>query len=313
MRYLTVQGKNDALLISKIAIGTDKFTAISEKEAFSLLDIYAEAGGNCIDTARVYCGGESEKIVGRWLKEHGRGNIALCTKGCHPPLDHMEKSRLTPADMRRDVEESLRALQTETIDLYWVHRDDPSIPAGEIIEGLNRFIREGKIRLIGCSNWKSERIAEANAYAENAGLSGFVSSQIQWSLAQTREEIYQDVGIVIMNSQEYGWYLEKQMPVFAYASQAQGFFSKMAAGKELSEKTRARFYSDENLKRLERVEVLAKERKVSVAAAALAYLYYNKLPTISVIGSKTEAQLRETLETAGLVLTAEEADALSKR
>lgn len=313
MRYLTVQGKNDALLISKIAIGTDKFTAISENEAFSLLDIYAEAGGNCVDTARIYCGGESEKIVGRWLKEHGRGNIALCTKGCHPPLDHMEKSRLTPADMRRDIEESLRALQTETIDLYWVHRDDPSIPAGEIIEGLNRFIREGKIRLIGCSNWKSERIAEANAYAEKAGLSGFVSSQIQWSLAQTREEIYQDVGIVIMNPQEYGWYLEKQMPVFAYASQAQGFFSKMAAGKELSEKTRARFYSEENLERLERVEALAEERKVSVAAAALAYLYYNKLPTVSVIGSKTEAQLRESLETAGLVLTAEEADALSEK
>ena len=300
--------------VSKLVFGTDKLAdRYSDAEIFALLDRFTEAGGNCIDTARVYCGGKSEESVGRWLRvRKNRERVLLSTKGCHPPLGDMTRSRLSPGEMRSDLEASLTALGVECVDLYWLHRDDPSIPAGEIIESLNVLIREGKIRAVGCSNWKTERIAQANRYAAVHGLTGFSASQIQWSLAETKEEIYQDVAIVIMNAREYAWYLENRMPVFAYASQAQGFFAKVdrAGADSLSEKTRSRFYSEANLKRLANAKALSERRGISISAAVLSYILCNRLPACAIIGPKNLLQLNESLQAADLSIAPEEADAL---
>jgi aryl-alcohol dehydrogenase-like predicted oxidoreductase len=316
MRYLTLHGSgyNEDLKVSKLALGTDKLAlTLSISEFFYLLDMFVQAGGNCIDTARIYCDGLSEEVIGRWLKKSGkRGSIVLSSKGCHPPRDNMPQSRLSKADMAQDIERSLKALQTDCIDIYWLHRDDLQRPASVIIEDLNTFIKAGKIRLIGCSNWQSGRIQKANEYAAQAGLSGFSSSQIQWSLAHTREEIYQDYAIVIMNGTEYGWYQKNDMPVFAYAAQAQGYFAKTDKGglEALSKKTRARFGEPDNLKRLDRAKRLSEKLGISISAAALSYITCNKLPAVAVIGSRTPEQLRESLEAADIAINIEEADHL---
>lgn len=302
--------------VSKLVLGTDKLAdRLPEDEIFRLFDLYAAAGGNCLDTARVYCAGRSEESVGRWLRARkNRGRVLISTKGCHPPLGEMTHSRLSGAEMRADLEASLRALGTDRVDLYWLHRDDPSVPAGEIVENLNILLREGKILAFGCSNWKTERIARANRYAREHGLAGFSASQIQWSLAVSREEIYQDVGIVIMDDREYACYLENLMPVFSYASQAQGFFAKMEQGGAgaLPAKTRGRFYSEENLRRLQNARALAARLGISVSAAALAYLVCNRLPACAVIGPKTPRQLEESLQAADLALSPEQAEALRR-
>lgn len=313
MNFIKLGSENDAILVSKIVMGTDKLAEkLTESEIFYLLDMYVDAGGNCIDTARIYSGGRSEEIIGRWLKRTNRGNIIISTKGCHPHIENMRISRLSKEDMAHDIELSLKALGTDHADIYWLHRDDPSIPAGKIIEDLNCFIKSGKIRFIGCSNWKTERIKEANDYAIKNGISGFVSSQIQWSLAETREEIYRDYAIVIMNQSEYAWYLENKMPVFAYASQAQGFFPKVAKGglDSLSEKTRARFGSEDNLKRLKILKTFAADHGISLTAASLAYIICNKLPAAAIIGCKTPEHLRDSLSAAEISIGWDEAQAL---
>ncbi|MDQ7092822.1 aldo/keto reductase [Desulfosporosinus sp. PR] len=314
MRYLTLKGHGLDLKVSKLAMGTDKLMlSLTDEEFFYLLDTYTDAGGNFIDTARVYSGGKSEEAIGRWLKKTGkRGNIVLSSKGCHPPRENMAQSRLAREDMAYDLELSLKALETDCLDIYWLHRDDPAIPAGEIVEHINSFIQEGKIRMAGCSNWRSDRIEEANQYAAQKGLSGFSSSQIQWSLAHTSEDIYQDYGIVIMDEKEYDYYCRKNLPVLAYASQAQGFFSKVAKdGLEvLSEKTRKRFASEDNLKRLETLQDFAAKHGISLAAASLVYITCNRLPAVPIIGSRTPRQLQESLEAADILITPEEADKL---
>jgi len=295
-------------------MGADKLAlSLTDAEFFYLLDIFTDAGGNVIDTARVYSGGKSEEAIGRWLKKTGkRGNIVLSSKGCHPQINDMSQRRLSKKDMEYDLNLSLKVLKTDCIDIYWLHRDDLSRTVDEIIDNINTFIKEGKIRMAGCSNWYADRIEKANNYAAQKGLCGFSSSQIQWSLAHTSEDIYQDFDIVIMDEKEYKYYINKSMPLFAYAPQAQGFFSKVAEGglEALSEKTRKRFASEDNLKRLEGLTAFAENHSISLSAAALIYITCNRLSAVPIIGSRTPLQLRESLEAADLIITAEEADQL---
>lgn len=314
MRYLNLNGNGIDLKVSKLAMGTDKLAlSLTDTEFFYLLDIFTDAGGNFIDTARVYSGGKSEEAIGRWLKKTGkRSNIVLSSKGCHPQIDDMSQRRLSKKDMEYDLNLSLKALKTDCIDIYWLHRDDLSRTVDEIIENINTFIKEGKIRMAGCSNWYSDRIEQANNYAAQKGLCGFSSSQIQWSLAHTSEDIYQDYDIVIMDEKEYEYYVNRNLPIFVYASQAQGFFPKVAKGglEALSAKTRIRFGSEDNLKRLEVLKAFAVNHGISLSAASLIYITCNRLSAVPIIGSRTPMQLRESLEAADVIITSDEADKL---
>src|SRR6188768_166595 len=128
--------------------------------AFALLDTYVELGGAVIDTASVYSNwvpGEmqrSETIIGEWMSARGnRDHLRVVTKGAHPPLAGPNTPRLDRDSIRSDVELSLRKLQTDRIDLWFLHRDDPARPAAEIVATLHELVSEGKISAIGCSNW----------------------------------------------------------------------------------------------------------------------------------------------------------------
>ena len=128
-------------------------------------------------------------------------------------------------------------------------------PPEEIIENFNVIVKSGKVGMIGCSNWHIDRIARANQFAKKHGLSGFALSQIQWSLADTEEELFREYGAVVMSDNEYNWYYQNNIPIFAYSPQAQGFFTKAADGgiDSVSEKLRRYYDTRDNLIRLEKL------------------------------------------------------------
>jgi aryl-alcohol dehydrogenase-like predicted oxidoreductase len=314
MKFLELHSGAERLRVSRLALGTAGSVArLPEAEIFQLLDLFTEAGGNCIDTARSYEDGRSEVIIGEWMQARGnRDQLVISTKGCHPLLDEVQKPRLSLQDLEHDLQLSLEALRTDRIDIYWIHKDDPQHPVEDIIESVNHVMRSGTIKMIGCSNWHVERIQKANAYARKSGLAGFTLSQIQWSLAHSYEEYFKQYQSVLMSDAEYAWYLENKMPVFAYSPQAQGFFARAAAqGLEaVSERGRRYYGSEDNLKRLEKVKEYAQQHNVPVSVAVLGYITCNRLPGVAVFGARNPAQLLETLQAADLNISPEEADRL---
>ncbi len=143
------------LHVFPISMGSTALGSTLDREtSFRLLDAYTDAGGNFIDTAAVYANwlpierSISEKTIGAWLRERrNRAQVVLSTKGAHPELATMHISRLSPAEIASDLEDSLRHLGVETIDIYWLHRDDPSRPVAEILETLSAHARAGKIAI----------------------------------------------------------------------------------------------------------------------------------------------------------------------
>lgn len=313
MKYFDLKGYGQTIRVSKLVIGSAmKMGMLSEREVCEIFDIFLDAGGNCIDTARAYFDGRCEEMIGRYLKQHGnRNKIVLSTKGCHPP--HGEPgARLSRQDMEKDLNASLRALGVDYVDIYWIHKDDPSVPVEGVIDGINALIKSGKVGVVGCSNWHVERIEQANAYARQTGQQGFCTSQIQWSLGDSDEEKFKQFGAVLMDDLSYDWYLANNMLIFSFTPQAQGFFSKAAKQgvDALSERIRYCYASEENLKRLQKVMEIAKERNVPVSVPVLAYLLNNKLPCIPVFGATSKEMLYENLQAVDFEMTAEESDLL---
>ena len=295
---------------SRLIMGTDYMgTLVPDNEVMSLFDMYFDLGGNHFDTAHMYCAGLSEMLIGRWLKTKKREDIFVSTKGGFP---YEKVSRLDAESLRRDIEESLMRLDTDCVDLYYLHRDDTSIPAGEIIETLNSFIKEGKTVSIGCSNWKASRIKEANTYAKEHGLNGFVVSEIKWSLAKTSEKFNDDPTLVEMNEAELEFYKNSDLKVTAFAPQAKGFFSKYEKG-ALDEKVKDRYLCDENIERYIAAKEIAQSRGVSIAAIVISYLMSQKNPvTLPVVGCKNTTQLKDTAAFSDLMLTDDELNKLNR-
>lgn len=318
MKYIDIQGYHDKIKISRLAMGSAmSMMRLSDSEVAELYDIFLDAGGNILDTARSYGDGRCEEMVANYLKRGGKRNeVVLATKGCHPKNEEMEKSRLSREDMTEDIDASLSTFGVDYFDVYWIHKDDKKIPVEQIVDEMNDIlIKPGKVRFLGCSNWHTERIEAANQYAKESGQEGFLGSQIQWALAETKEEYFKEFGAVVMDDGNYEWYYRNQFPVFAFSSQAQGFFPRLdAAGdiKNLPEMLQHQFGCPANLIRYERVKEIAGRQSCSMSAPPLAYLVNNKLPAVAIIGAETPEMLRQSLEGAEINMTPEEADALYK-
>ena len=319
MKFLDLKNKNDNLHISKIVLGTDYFgTTVPEVTAFRLLDNFIGAGGNCIDTARVYAswlpGGDeaSERTIGRWLKSRGsRNNILISTKGGHPPLDEMNTGRLSRKEIEGDLDKSLKTLGIDEVDVYWLHRDDATRPVEDIMETVSMLIAKGKVRAAGCSNWKVGRIEAANGASasgsQTAGTTShapFSASQIQWSLAVSTPEAHSDPTIVCMDENEHSWYEKESLPVFAFSSQAKGFFARASAlGLDaINQKSMTRFCTPENIARLERVKEYAVKTGLTPTAIALGYILCNRVPAAAIVGCKNVEQLADSLTAADVQL-----------
>jgi aryl-alcohol dehydrogenase-like predicted oxidoreductase len=272
-----------------------------------MLDIFLDQGGNFLDTAKIYSDwipGEtsrSEKLLGKWMTERkNRGQVVLATKGAHPELASMHIPRCSPGEIAADLEESLRHLNTEPIDMYWLHRDDPARPAGEILEALQAHVRAGKIRAYGGSNWSLERIKEAQNYAKENHLDGFTGIQNFWNLAQLNPGAFTDNSLVFMDDLLLEYHQTTGLPAVPYTSQANGVYQKLAAcgSDQLPEHLKKWYLNPITSQRYERLHVLMRLTGLSTTQIVLGYLLTHPFPVLPIIGPKSPDQLSDCL-TAG--------------
>jgi aryl-alcohol dehydrogenase-like predicted oxidoreductase len=304
------------LRVSAICLGsTDIGSRIDRDTSFRLLDLFVEHGGNFLDTANVYADWASptksisEKTIGAWLRQSGkRDQIVLATKGGHPDLKTMRVGRLSRPEIVHDLDQSLAHLQTEVIDLYWLHRDDASRPVGEIVETLNEQVQAGKIRYFGCSNWTALRIAAAQEYAAQHGLQGFSGDQMLWSLAAADAQDHPDKTIVIMDGDLWRYHVETGLAAIPYSSQANGFFQKLAEGARdrIRPNQQTLYGSSGNQGRFERLMALSGQLSMSVTQLVLGYLMSQPFVTVPIIGCRTVEQLLDSLSAGDVVLTPEQ-------
>ncbi|HIT75372.1 MAG TPA: aldo/keto reductase [Candidatus Avipropionibacterium avicola] len=307
MRRLLLPGTD--LTVSALCLGTASFgSRLSEAESRRMLDHFVDLGGNFIDTALNYADWHhpepaiSEKVIGRWLRSRPDADeIVVATKGACPRPDRF--FRVTPECIRADVTASLAHLQVETIPLYWLHRDDPSMPVGPIIDVLNELVAVGHIRHFACSNWTADRIEQAQAHAETHGLQGFVADQLMWSLAEPGP--LADKTIVVMDPALHALHTRTGLPAVAFSAQAKGLFSGRYDREHPppQDSAVAPYWTEANRALLDRVLAAATRHDVAPAAVALAALSQQPFPTIPVIGASTLDQLTESCAGADLVLT----------
>lgn len=312
---------NTNLDVSSLCLGTSEFgSKVERATAFELLDAFVDAGGTFIDTANVYgdwvpgTKSSSEKVIGAWLSARGNWDrVVLATKGAHPLLSSMDVPRCAPHEIVHDIEQSLGHLQTDVIDLFWMHRDDLARPTGEIIETLAEQVKAGKIRYYGCSNWRVERIAAANAYAAAHGLSGFVADQMLWNAARIDNAALPDKTMVAMDDALYRYHEETGLAAIPFSSQANGLLHKIAAGK--SDTIRAShnviYPPVANQRRALAVQTLAEELGVSFTAVVLGYLQSQPFVTVPIIGARTLPHLHDSLAGDGVWLEEEQRDLIN--
>jgi aryl-alcohol dehydrogenase-like predicted oxidoreductase len=272
--------------------------------AGGMLDYFISLGGNAIDTAHVYGGGESERVIGAWMHLRGnRAEVVIIGKGAAP--DARGPRRVTPEAIAQDLEESLDRLGTEYIDLYLLHRDDPAVPVGELVTCLNEHHRAGRIGAFGGSNWLAERLQAANDYARAHGLIPFAASSPNFSLAIMHEPPWPGCVSASVDGKE--WYRAHQFPLLAWSSQAQGFFTDRYALGDRSNADMARcWYSPDNFERRDRARELGRRVGTSANAVALAYVLRQSFPTFALIGPHTIEETQSSAEALDVTLTPEE-------
>ena len=287
------------LIVSKLCMGTVNFgTMLTQDQAHAHLDRFMEHGGNFLDTAHVYSNwipGEtscSEKIIGRWLKHQNRHDVILCTKGGHFDFAQPEVSRVTPEMIRIDLAESLDHLQTDYIDLYMLHRDNPDLPVSEIMDCLSEFVQDGRVRYLACSNWTAARTAEANAYAQRMGKPIFVVNELMWSMAAiNKNAIPSDYMVIDDDMLRLG--RETGLNFMCFTALAKGYFTRLHAGKPLSEGLRSTYDNAMNERQFEKLRGL--ESSEAVTRACLRYFDEQDVTAIPIVSCSSMEQLMECM------------------
>ncbi len=268
--------------------------------ACALLDAFFEAGGNCLDTAHVY---RCEETVGEWIRLRGvREDLVVIGKGARDAAG-------TPAGLTLQLLETLDKMKLDYLDLYLMHTDNPSVPVGEFVDCLNAHRRAGRIRAFGGSNWSVERLEAANAYARAHGLTGFAASSPNLSLAAWNEPMWPGC-LTASDRGSRDWYARTGMPLFAWSSQATGFFSGRYRpedrGVPAIEKIVRTWFSDANFRRLERARDLAGRKGITPGQVALAWVLCQPFPTFALAGPQTIDELHELLPALAVSLSPDE-------
>jgi aryl-alcohol dehydrogenase-like predicted oxidoreductase len=297
--------------ISPLCLGVaDIGVRQTELEAHRLLDYWVQNGGNGIDTARVYSDwipGEkhrSERIVGDWLKAaEVREQIVLSTKAGHPVFENSSQVRLSPTELKQDLEGSLETLGTDYIDLWFLHRDDERIPVGEIIDSCDVFVREGRVKALGAANWTSRRIRKANDYASRAGKAGFAATQLFWNLGSRH---YRELESTLRSMDDEAEQLHQEAKLMAmpYSSQAGGFFSNWLEGDKVGRlKAEQSGYATKTNFQIARLAgEIAQRNGVPVGAVVLAFLRSHPFDVVPIIGCGTPAHLAASIKALDFVL-----------
>ncbi|MHC4741596.1 MAG: aldo/keto reductase [Planctomycetota bacterium] len=285
----------------------------ADEMTFSLLDSITQMGCYAFDTAHAYGDGASEKVVGEWMEARGnRSEIIVIDKGAHPIGG---KSRVNPECIKQDFAESLSRLKTDYIDLYLLHRDDPAVAVGPLVEVLNDLKDEGKITLFGASNWNHKRLEEANEYAEKNGLSTFSVASSQYSLAVQYDYPYPGTLSIKSPSDdsERQWYEQTRFPLLPWSSLARGFFSGKFTRDNLGDFTDVQslisircYAGEDNFLRLDRARQLSDKKGVTVPQIALAYVFQQGLNCFAITGASSANEFRDNVEALEISLTKEE-------
>jgi aryl-alcohol dehydrogenase-like predicted oxidoreductase len=297
---------NTDLNVSALCYGTASWGhEVVGRQLDRLLHAFRDAGGNFLDTAHCYAcwtpqgAGVSERAIADYIRRNGgRDELVVATKGGHPTFaGYRTVDRWLSAErLAADIDDSLARLDRDAIDLYLLHRDDPRMEVGEIVEYLNAEVRRGRIRYFGASNWTSARIAEANAYAASHGLHGFVISEPQWSLGHRNPG--GDATLHYLDSDDHVWHSRSGMPVMPYSSTAGGYFA--TGGRSRS----AQFDNQVSRGRLARVTQLAAEIGCTPGQVALAFLRHQPFPVIPILGTTKRRHLEDAIGALQVSLTA---------
>jgi aryl-alcohol dehydrogenase-like predicted oxidoreductase len=302
------------LEVAPLALGGNVFGwTADEATSFALLDAFVDAGFNLVDTADIYSrwapghsGGESEAIIGRWLKASGkRSRIILATK-VGMEMAPGDKG-LAPARIRRCVEASLRRLQTDCIDLYQAHEDDPATPLEETLAAFAELVREGKVRAIGASNFSAARLGEALAVSARLGLPRYESLQPLYNLSDRAP--YETGLEPLCRAQGLG--------VINYFGLARGFLTGKYRGEaDLAQSVRGAgvkgYLNDRGMRILDALDAVAGQQHATPAQVALAWQMARPGITAPIASATRVEQLQELLGAAQLDLDAATIDALTQ-
>jgi aryl-alcohol dehydrogenase-like predicted oxidoreductase len=305
---ITLSGTD--LAVHPLNLGGNVFGwSATESESFEVLDAYASAGGNFIDTADSYMwrapgneGGESETILGNWMAARGnRDNVVLATKvGSWP-----KRPGLSAANIASAVDDSLRRLRTDYIDLYYAHRDDPETPLVETMAAFDTLVRAGKVRYLAASNYAAPRLAEALEISARNGLASFVALQTHYNLVERDYE-----------GQLAPLLAERGMPCLPYYALASGFltgkYTSASRVDSVRSEAASRYLDARGRRVLTELAQIAENHRVSQATVALAWLAAQPTVTTPIASARTRAQLDGLLTMAELVLTGDEISRLSR-
>jgi len=303
------------LKVSPICLGGNVFGWTAEQSASeAVLDTFVEGGGNFVDTADIYSrwipghiGGESETVIGKWLSARkNRQAVVIATKVAGGMGTGPNDSGLTRLHILNAVDDSLRRLQTDYIDLYQTHFDDPDTPLEETLGALDHLITAGKVRYIGASNYSAWRLTKALWTSDKNQLAHFESLQPNYNLVD-REGYEKDIEPVV---------LDQGLGVIPYFSLAAGFLTgKYQRNAPLPHTPRAegvqkKYMNDRGFKALDQVQSTAKDRGVNPAQVALSWLMARPGITAPIASATSAEQAKDLIAAAELRLTAEEIKAL---
>jgi len=305
---------NSGLEVAPLAFGGNVFGwTVDESTSFKLLDAFVDAGFNLVDTADVYSrwveghsGGESETIIGKWLKRSGnRPKVVLATK----VGKEMGPNRqgLSTAYILQAVEDSLRRLQTDYIDLYQSHAEDPDTPLEETLYAYDQLIRQGKVRAIGASNFSARRMAEALALSEQSGGPRYECLQPLYNLYD-RVDYEKELEPLCR---------EKGLGMISYFSLASGFLTgKYRSEDDLAKRARGdmvkKYLNERGFRIIGALDRVAQQYHMTPAKVALAWLIANPSITAPIASATNLEQLDELIQAAMIALDRSAIDLLNQ-
>jgi aryl-alcohol dehydrogenase-like predicted oxidoreductase len=306
---------NSGLKVAPLCLGTMQFGWTSDEQAaFQVMDAYFEAGGNFIDTADIYSawvegnpGGVSESIIGRWLKRRdNRIQIVLATKFNGKLWPGPNGGGVSRGHVMKAVEDSLKRLQTDYIDLYQTHWPDYDVPQEETLRALDDLVKAGKVRYLGCSNEPAWRLTKALWISDKYNLNRFISSQPPYSLVR-RADFEREHEAVC---------LDQGVGVIPYSPLQGGFLTGKYRRDATPESARAdglkKYFTENNFQLIDLLEERGKAHNASVAQMALAWLLQRPAITSPIIGANSVEQLKDILGSLEIRLTQEDVGAIDQ-
>lgn len=305
---------NSGIEFAPLAFGGNVFGwTVDEATSFKLLDGYVDAGFSFVDTADVYSrwapgnkGGESETVIGNWLRGGAkRDKVVIATK-CGMDMAPDRKG-LSRAHIVRSVDDSLKRLHTDHIDLFQSHRDDPETPQEETLQTYGELIKSGKIRAIGASNFEAKRLAEALAISKSKGLPRYESLQPHYNLCER----------ALFEGDLEDLCLKENVGVIPYYSLASGFLSgkyrsEVDLGKSMRGAGVKKYLNERGFAILAALDGAAEKLNANPAQVALAWLLQRKAITAPIVSATSLAQLHDLVAGAQLKLDPASVTAIDK-